>query len=232
MLNIETIEKLAKIQGKNSVSLYLSTNRKRVSSLDLKIKLKDLLKGIKLSEEGKYEFRDKILDFFSRLSPDTKSAAIFASKSFWEAFVFPFEIDDFIEIDDFFNLEPLLFILRENKNIGVLMVDSERARFLSIFLGELKEHRHLEDQIVKRQAKGGWSKERFARHEEDIIRTHLKNSLDLLTKMYKIYQFDYLLLRIDPELKHEFMKFLPSELQKKLKGEIKADMKESAQKLP
>lgn len=225
MLNVETIEKLAKIKGENLVSLYLNTDKRRFSQVSIKTKVKDLLKNIELPEREKSEISQKVLDFLGKISLNTKSTAIFVSKSFWYPFVFAQDMDDSITSDTFFNLKPLLFLLSENKSMGVLLLDSERARFFSIFLGELEEHRHFEDQIVRRSDQGGWSQERFEHKREEIIKKHLSRALDFLIKMYKIHKFEYLLLKNDPELEHEFIKILPEELKKKLKGEIKVDIR-------
>ena len=229
MLNIHTIEKLAKTQGENLASIYLNVNRHNFSSLGIKTKAKDLFKDIELPDEDKKDLEKKIFDFLSRLSMNTKSVAIFASKNFWLPFVFPFEIDDdSLTIDTFFDVETLLLILQENKNIGIFLIDSEKARFLSVYLGDLKDHRHLEDHVIQRQAQGGWSKERFERRREEMIKHHLKNSLNLLLKMYKVYKFDYLFLRSDPELEHKFIEMIPLEIKKKIKGDIKVDIRTPA----
>ncbi len=222
MLNIEAVEKLAKIEGENLISLYLSTDRKKFSPLTIKTKAKDLFKNINLP--GKSDIEQKVLKLLDKVSPNTKSVVVFASENFWSVFAFAFTVGDLLTVDRCFNLTPLLRLFSENRSVGVLLLDAERARFLEIFLGDLKDHKHLEDQVVRKQANGGWSKERFERHREEIIKRHLKRVVEFLIKMHKAYKCEYLFLRIDPELEHEFLKLLPKDIKERLKGHIRVDM--------
>ncbi len=231
MFNIETIEQLAKIKEEELLSIYLDIDRKKYSTVVISDKVKDLFKTVDLEESLKREIEKKVRDFISRCSKDTKSVAVFVSPKHWFSYVFPFEVEDSIFLDSFFNLEPLILLLSKNRNIGVFLLDSEQARFFAIFLGEIEDHHHFEDQIVKRHHEGGWSQKRFTRHTQEIIKRHLKNSLDFLLKMHRIYKFEYLYLRSEPELEHEFVNMLPAEIKKKLKGGIKVSMNAKPQEV-
>lgn len=231
MFNIETIEKLAKVEGDNLVSFYLDLDKTKYSSVDIKNKIKDLLKSVHLNNFGKQDLEKKIIIFLEKVSGNTKSVAAFYSKDHWYSYVFSYELEDQIFVDSFFNLEPLLFLLSENRNVAVMMLNAEEARLISVFLGEVRDHRHLEDRIIRRHSKGGWSQGRFSRRIDGEIKQHLKHSVDYLIKMNKIYKFDFIFLRSDPKLENEFKRMLPDDLGKKIRGDIKIDFNASAEKI-
>lgn len=231
MLNIENIEKLAKIRGKNLLSIYLNTDREKASLLNVETRAKDLIKNLDLNESSKKDILQKVLSFLEKCSSSTKSSAIFISENNLYYFVFPFAVEDSITQDYFFNLEPLFYILSENEKAGVFLIDNEEARFVSIFLGNFDEHHFIEDRIARKQKGGGWSQARFARQREEIIKAHLKNSVDFLIKMHKIYKFDILFLRSAPEIENKFINLLPEELKKKICGDIKVEINSSAKEI-
>lgn len=231
MFNIETIEQLAKIEGENLVSLYLDLDRSKYSNIGIKDKVKDLLKKVEINDALKDDLSNKLSDFLSRVSGNTKSVAVFYSKAHWYPYVFSHPLDDFVCVDNFFDLEPLLFLLSENRNVAVLLINSEESRFLAVFLGNLEDHRHLEDRIIRKHKKGGWSQARFERKVDGEIKEHLKHSSDFLIRMDKIYKFDYIFLRSDSELENEFKNIVPKNILDKIRGDIKVDFNAPAEQI-
>lgn len=226
MFNVQSIENLAKLEGKDLVSLYIDVDRKKYSDIAIIAKLKDLFKQITINSKDKTDLEDKVLDLYKRSASHTKALAVFYSSHHWYAFVFPHEIEDGVSVDNFFNLEPLLDLLHKSKTVGVLLFDSEQARFLCVFLGHLETHQHIEDRMIRRHAKGGWSKPRFERKINGEIKSHLKNTVDFLIRMDKVYEIDFLYLRSEASLEDEFLKLLPKPLKDKIKGWVKLDMDE------
>ncbi|NTU69770.1 hypothetical protein HGB13_03050 [bacterium] len=224
MFNVGSIENLAKVEGKDLVSLYIDIDRKKYSSISILSKIKDLFKEINIESKHKQELEEKVIDLYNRSAAHTKALAIFYSPSHWYAYVFPHEIDDDVTVDNFFNIEPVLDLLHQSRTVGVLLFDSEQARFLCVFLGHLETHQHIEDRMIRRHAKGGWSKPRFERKINGEIKQHLKNTVEFLVRMDKVYELDFLYIRSESELEDEFMKLLPATLQSKIKGWVSLDM--------
>lgn len=224
MFNVKSIENLAKLEGKDLVSLYIDVDRKKYSDVAIVARLKELFGKIDLKHKDKADLEQKVIDLYKRSSSHTKALAIFYSPYHWYALVFPHEIEDSVTVDSFFNIEPVLDLLHKSKTVGVLLFDSEEARFLCVFLGHLETHQHIEDRMIRRHSKGGWSKPRFERKINGEIKLHLKNTVDFLTRMDKVYEIDILYLRSESSLEDDLMKLMPEPLKGKIKGWVKLDM--------
>jgi len=229
MINMEKIDELSKIEGENLITIYLNVNKKNISPLVLKTKVKDLFKETDFSEAKKKNIEDKILNYLSGINPNTKSVGIFASENYWLTCGLHGEIGDYLSVDYVFNLKPLTMFLSEGKNIGILLLDNKSARFFSLYQWELEGYKHFEDKILPRQENGGWSQERFEHRREEYVKSHLKRSADFLVKAYNFYKFEHLFLRKDPEITNQFINILPKEIKNKIRGEIAIDMDTPAQ---
>lgn len=224
MFNVKSIENLAKLEGKDLVSLYIDIDRKKYSDIAILAKLKDLFKKIDIKSKDKEDLESKVLDLYKRSAAHTKALAIFYSPYHWYAYVFPHEIEDSVTVDSFFNIEPVLDLLHQSRTVGVLLFDSEETRFLCVFLGHLETHQHIEDRMIRRHAKGGWSKPRFERKINGEIKSHLKNTVDFLVRMDKVYELDILYIRSESSLEDELLKLIPNYLKDKIKGWVKLEM--------
>jgi peptide subunit release factor 1 (eRF1) len=224
MFNVKSIENLARVEGRGLVSLYIDVDRKKYSDVAIVAKLKDLFKKINIKEKDKIDLQQKTVDLYKRSASHTKALAIFYSPSHWYAYVFPHEIEDSVTVDNFFNIEPVLDLLHQSRTVGVLLFDSEQARFLCVFLGHLETHQHIEDRMIRRHSKGGWSKPRFERKINGEIKSHLKHTVDFLNRMDKVYELDLLYIRSEASLEDELVKLMPESLKNKIKGWITLDM--------
>ncbi len=231
MFNVKIIEKLTSIEGDNLISFYLNFDRSQFSSMALVNKIKDMLKSLEIDEAVKKDFKNKLQEFLNKVDKANKSVAVFYGNNEFHPYVFSTEIEDSISTDSFFNLEPLLAMLLENKNIGVMIVNSEEARFFSIFLGHLEAHRHIEDRIIRKHNNGGWSQARFERKIEGEIKEHLKNCVNFLVKMDKIYDFNGIFLRHEPQLENQLKSLMPKNIQAKILGDISVDFEVPADKV-
>ena len=231
MFNVKIIEKLASIEGDNLISFYLNFDRSQFSGMALINKIKDMLKSLEINEDAKEDFKNKLQQFLNKVDKSNKSVAVFYGKNEFYPYVFSTELEDSISVDSFFNLEPLLVMLSENKNVGVMLVNSEEARFFSIFLGHLEAHRHIEDRIIRKHNNGGWSQARFERKIDGEIKEHLKNCVNFIIKMDKIYNFNGIFLRNDPQLENQLKSLMPKNIQAKILGDISVDFEAPADKV-
>lgn len=225
MLNINSIENLSEIEGENLLSFYLNIDNKKYSPVAIGAKVKDLLKSCELKDNKKNELEKNIFSFLSEVSKGSKSIALFLGDNKKFSFELPMEVQkDLLIVDSIFNLKPLFLLLSENTSMGIFLLDSQRSKFLSVFLGEIDDYKYFKDEVIHKQANGGWSQGRYEHRHNETEKKHLKKSVEFLEKMYRIHKFEYLILRNDPEIENEFKELLSKEISDKIRGHISVDM--------
>lgn len=124
-------------------------------------------------------------------------------------------------------LVPLEEILDDCERVAVVLFDKERARILTIYLGEIEESRALHDEVPGKQATGGWfalAQSRYARHHEDHVQRHAKRTIRELTSLLQSRPFDRLLIGGPDEAVAMLRQQLPRPLRARLAGTIRAEL--------
>ena len=118
---------------------------------------------------------------------------------------------------------PLLDLLDEYERYAVALVDKEKARFFSVFLGEIEEHDDFKDFVPGKHDQGGVSQANFQRHHEAHVFRHLKRTADYLANAYRQRPFDRLILAGPEEATSELRRMLPRALASRVVALIPAE---------
>ncbi len=124
-------------------------------------------------------------------------------------------------------IAPLEAMVDDNERIAVVIFDAERARLLSVFMGEIESEQHIRDDVPGKQATGGWyslAQTNIQRHREDHLRRHAERACRLLVQELRAHPFDRLLLAGPDEALAVLRRELPRPLRARLAGEFHLEM--------
>lgn len=124
-------------------------------------------------------------------------------------------------------LEPLEEMVDRNGRVAVLLFDAERARLLTIFLGQIEISAEITDAVPRKQATGGWfalSQTRYARHREEHVLRHVQRTVARLVELHRTHPFDRLLLGGPDEALALLQQHLPSVLKRSVAGLVHVEL--------
>lgn len=158
-----------------------------------------------------------------------KGLAVFscASAGLWHVFELPVGIPSALIVGNEPYAKTLTAVLDEYKRYCVVVVDRRKARYFTVYLGEIEEHHGVfVDEWVPDQVKEGeWAglrQSRIARHIEDHVLRHLKDVAGLTFNFFLEHSFDRLILSGHKELIPKFRAILHPYLQERVAGEFQA----------
>ncbi len=121
-------------------------------------------------------------------------------------------------------LLPLISALDEYERYCVALVDKERARIFTVWMGRIEERFEVMDEVPGRSAAGGWSQARYARHREWHLYEHLRHVVDELWALDQRTRFHRLIIGGPDEAIAALKPMLPRSLTRKLVGEFAGEM--------
>jgi peptide chain release factor subunit 1 len=214
------------VPGSPVLSVYLDVDQSKAVNLNrhFEVALKAMLRSIKtqLDEAQAKHFAadaERVEEFVSSIEPQKKSVVTFSDVSgnlFWAR-----EINAPVRNDARWSntayILPLLELLDEYERYGVALVDKERARLFTVFMGEIEEHREAFAPAEVRHIKTTGtdhmlSQMHFQRKAEMHVRWNLKYVAELFDKLVDRYGFDRLVLAGPVEAVSELYHLLPKRL--------------------
>src|SRR5207237_2605491 len=128
---------------------------------------------------------------------------------------------------------PLLEALDEHARYGVVLVDKERARIFTVFLGEIEEERAAlaAAEVRHKNASGTdhWRSQMHFQRQQDLhVRWHLAHVAELLDDVARTYAFDRLVLAGPVETTAELGRLLPRPLRERVVGTARLPVDVSA----
>jgi peptide chain release factor subunit 1 len=137
------------------LSVYLNTDPSEGSADFYKLRLRNMLKAVDLTEDVRavQRYFDLEHDWSGR------SVAIFscASEDFFRAYTFAVPLRDRVRINDRPHVKPLADLLDSFGGYGVALVDKQGARLFYFHLGELREEEGMLGESVRHVKRGGGS---------------------------------------------------------------------------
>lgn len=163
------------------------------------------------------------------LEPGRPGVAVFAAAApgYFHAVALPERPADHIRWAPEPELEPLQAILDDHERVAVVLLDKERARLFTVYLGEIEAKRTVEDYVPGKHATGGWfalAQSRYARHHEDHVLRHIKRTIAALMQMLRLYPFDRLLVGGPDEAVAMLQHHLPRPLRSRLAGTVALEL--------
>jgi peptide chain release factor subunit 1 len=124
-------------------------------------------------------------------------------------------------------LGPLVDVIDEQERVVVLLIDKERTRLFTIFLGEIEERTVFFDEVPGKQATGDWfglSQKRYQRHHEDKVLQHVKRTIRAMMDELRERPFDRLLVSGPDEAVTTLIQRLPRPLRDRLAGTFEIEL--------
>jgi peptide chain release factor subunit 1 len=135
----------------------------------------------------------------------------------FEALQFPVPVQNRLVVADRPVIGPLAQVLRDYEHYGVILLDREHVRILSVYLGTLLDELEFRgDRIIPTphdvQA-GGYSQSRFQRRKLEEMRHFFKDFAEEVERFVARYQPQQLVLMGTDENVARFRDFLPQQVQ-------------------
>ncbi|MCU1287409.1 MAG: hypothetical protein JWO13_3759 [Acidobacteriales bacterium] len=159
----------------------------------------------------------------------SRAKAIFAcaDKKIWREFDLPaLDGGTRIHVNSRFWLKPMAVAVLEVKHCLIALVDSEKARILDYYMGELTERERFEDDIsrkVRSDGFGGLEAGHVERHVENDVMRHVKRVADRLFEIQSEKKIDCLMIGCRQEFWPDIEPHLHPYLKKSLVGRFNVD---------
>lgn len=209
------------------ISLYLNTEPNETGKKDfetfLRKQIKEKTESFPEESAERASFEQdavKIEDFFRKLRPSARGAAVFTSSgsNFFSASEFdvPFP-EDYFFVNDKPHIFPLVRIVEQNPPFAVVLADTNAAHIFVFRGGETLEQEDIQNTKTNRSEVGGWSQMRFQRHVENFHAQHAKEVIAELDKIAREMQINRIVLSGDETV---IMPLLRDELTKELEDKV------------
>ena len=244
------IEALAKYksQGAFVTSLYLDTDKGRMSRKEIHLALKNLLNEAKDQACGLPVAKDKtdsllrdldlISDYGSQTLGTSNAAglAIFSDsqKKFWEALDLPHGPRNRVIFDANFYVRPLAAILDKYSSICALLISRREAVWYDVSMEEIKFLDKIQSDVPGRVKEGGFegtAAKRIERHIDAHLQEHYKKTAQRTFELSKKHPFDWLFIGSEENHGPDFESHLHSYLCDKVKARLHSRVTDSPAKV-
>ncbi|WP_342303734.1 Vms1/Ankzf1 family peptidyl-tRNA hydrolase [Methanolobus sp. ZRKC5] len=227
------IRALAEIYAEKDIyfSVYLPVSGREHEHLN-RIFVDSRVKAIKkaLSSELRSEF-EKTFDMaepsiFEAPVSGEKGRIIFAcsSESFLHVYRLAVETEQSLVLDTSPFLLPLARLRADYDDYGVLLVDSQEAKFTCVRSDLAEEKKHLSIDLMNKHKKGGWSQMRFNHLRKGAIKSFLSEVADNVKGTCDQLQTRGLVIAGPGEAKQQLMDLLSQDVRQSVLGVIDVAM--------
>jgi peptide subunit release factor 1 (eRF1) len=196
-----------------------------------------------LSSDRRNHHREEIGRFFARVddwleneySEENRGVVIFAEVGgdWFEALQFPVAVANRFLVGDRPLLTPLAQVVNEYHHHGVVLLDREHARILSVYLGTLLDELEVRGEpypTAHDVQAGGFSQQRFQRRKLEETKHFFRDFAEEVERFDRRFQPADLVVLGTEENVANFVEFLPDHLRRKVtfQGTMDVDEKASA----
>jgi peptide chain release factor subunit 1 len=244
------IKALARFKGRGflATSLFLDTDKGRLSKKEIQVSLKNLLSdgrsrldSLDAAREKKESLGrdlDRIGDFSNKSlsSLNSPGLAVFscAGLGFWEVYELPHGPRNRLLFDGNFHLRPLSAILDRYHEICALILGRREARWYGIFADGIRELAQAKSDVPGKVRDGGFEGtegKRIERHINTHLQEHFKKAAEITFGLSKRHPFDWLLIGSEDNHFGDIESHLHRYLRDKLKGRLRARVSDSPSKI-
>jgi peptide subunit release factor 1 (eRF1) len=221
LLRQADLERLARFDsgGAPVLSVYLGLDPARQVERAYRAAFRDLVRDARerLGGAGREELDGEVARVNAWLegqAPRGLGLAIFSCspRGLWQDIFLPVEVRDRLTFDPQPDITPLVEIVDDYERYAVALVDKERSRLFTIFMGEIEETERFADWVPGKHQQGGPSQANFQRHHEAHVYRHLKHVAGALAELQRRRSFDRLVLAGPEEVTGELRWILPRAL--------------------
>jgi peptide chain release factor subunit 1 len=219
------------LRGARALTVYLALGPERQLRRAYAIAFKDLVRearrgldnGTLLDLERE---RDRVQGWLDVEALHGQGLAVFTCqpRRLWRAWFLPARVRDSLAFEPSLHLEPLLDVVDEYERYAVALVNKERARLFTVFMGEIEESEALRDFVPGKHDQGGPSQARYQRRHEAHVRSHLKRVVEELAGMLRRKDFDRLIVAGPQEATSELQELLPIDLADRVAAVVPAEL--------
>jgi peptide chain release factor subunit 1 len=217
--------------GAPVLSAYLDLRPERQLERAYAIAFKSLVREVRqrLDERGRKQLdaeAKRVAAWLEGEPPQGKGLAVFSCEpaGLWESYYLPFPVRDHLAFEEKPYVTPLLDLLDEYERYGVVLIDQERARFFTVFFGQIEEDLGFRDIVKVQDYHSGWPEEKYERRETAHIHKHVKRVAQCLMELYRRRPFDRLILGGEEEQISDLRRLLPRSLAERIAGTFHADL--------
>ena len=233
MISREQIEQLGAFDGRGArvLSLYLDLDTRRQVVRSYRIVFEDLVKEARerLDKPALKELHgevERIQTWMEAQKPRGAGLALFSCtpRELWLPYFLPARIKDHLAYETTPDTAPLLDYLDEYERYAVALVNKEKARLFTVFMGEIEESDAFKDLVPHKTDQGGWAQGRYQRHHEAHVHWHLKKVVRRLSEVLSRRRFDRLIIAGPEEATSGLRHLLPQALASRLVAVVPADV--------
>jgi len=122
---------------------------------------------------------------------------------------------------------PLAALLNECHRYCIILADHKRARIFEVYLGDIKEHSFIFEDVPSKVREARWygpEERRIERHTDDLLRHHYKKVSEVTLDFFKRKLFDWLILGGPQKAVQEFEDTLHPYLKEKIVDRVFMDL--------
>jgi peptide chain release factor subunit 1 len=229
----EELERLERFDstGARILSVYLDLDPQRQVDRSHLVVLKDLVKEARdrLGEAAGDELdrqAARLQEWLESEPQQGRGLAVFSCSEpdLWQVAFLPVPLEDHLAFEPRPHLGPLLALLDEHERYAVALVDKEKARLFTVFMGTIEESEAFEDLVPGKHDQGGWSQARLQRDHDTHVYQHLQHVAQRLGELLERRGFDRLILAGPGEATSELRGLLPAVLAELLVAVIPGEM--------
>jgi len=176
------------------LSVYLNVDPDRRSVDRHKLALRTLLSK---TEGAPVEDVKRIQNFLEMgYNRQGRSLVMFscAAQNFWLAKSYMVPVEDSAFVGRHANVRQLAQLMDTYASCGVIHIDQEGARLYLFTMGGLEAAEGYLGEEVKLHKAGGWSSQRYQRHETGVARHNLQDAAEMAEEFYRATDTRHLLL--------------------------------------
>jgi peptide chain release factor subunit 1 len=143
-------------------------------------------------------------------------------RGLWQTYVVRIPLGDHLAFEPRPDVAPLLRLLDDYERYAVALVDKERARLFTVFLGEIEQSEAFVDAVPGKHSRGGFSQMQIQRHHDQHVRWHLEHVAEQLTDLFRRRPFNHLIVAGPEEATSDLGHVLPRALADRLVATIPA----------
>jgi peptide subunit release factor 1 (eRF1) len=236
MVSYEDLDKLRGYvpEGNGYVlSLYLDVDQSKASNLNrgFETVLNNEMRvwNGQLENKARQEFdanRARVSRFIKNYTPKKKSLVIFcdAVRDFWWDRELPILLPSLARFAGTPFVQPLIEALGEYERYGVVLVDKEKARLCTVYLGEIEEHSEVFSELPRKTATTSRdrirSQDGSKRHHDEHVHWHVKTVAEKLKDIAYRLRVDRLVIGGTTQAVSELLRVLPKALSDRVVGTL------------
>ena len=224
--DVEQLQQVSQAPGK-TLTVYLDldqtnpANRKR----QFQTRLRDLLKQLRAAHTDDAELAatcGEVEDIVKLIEPNGRTLVLARHRKLGVTFrkVLRIALPTGVYWTSGAFLRPLLEALDEHERFGIVLVDQKRARLLTVFLGEIEEHKDLISQIPPRpespSADKLRSQSKMERRHDQSVSSHVRFVAGEIGRLMEQLEVDRLIIGGSVGVASELARALPKRLRGRL----------------